>query len=341
MALRFLEDFRTLPNSGYLAKKGYVFPGNPGFPPPDLVAGPEPGTRAAQFSYYYGTAVRKVLDAQPRWSMGCRVLFNGMDNRTFLSLLDSNTNQVYLRTNTDQQILAYNGAGVLLGQSAYGVFYNTVWNYIEMDALISNVEGFIKVRLNSIPIIDVSNVDTQQTANASANTIEISRYGGGGGHAVYFTDWYACDGTNGPNGVGFQGDCKIRRLYPVGNGLYSDWTPSTGQAFECVDDVTINEVDYISTTPGGNKHLFTVEPGQIVGDVKGVAVETWMKKAYAGNSELRHMLRTNGTDFESSSFGFSTSLVSGVTTWGVNPATGVAWTIAEIDAIQFGVKKQL
>ena len=72
-----------------------------------------------------------------------------------------------------------------------------------------------------------------------------------------FDDLYVCDSAGSTNN-GFLGDCRIDTIYPSGAGNYTQFTPSTGSNYTCVDETAPNTTDYVDGATVGDRDSYAL-----------------------------------------------------------------------------------
>lgn len=133
---------------------------------------------------------------------------------------------------------------------------------------------------------------------------------------------------------------KLATIRPNANGTTGDWTGT----YADVDEVgSWSDADYISSGTANQVELFgmsnlsaqaqTLDPIAFVMTARG-------RKGASGPQNVQAAVRTGGTDYFSGNMtGVTTSFGNfGQIKWEVNPQTGVAWTVSEIQAIEAGFK---
>uniref|UniRef100_A0A7C3Z7Y2 Uncharacterized protein n=1 Tax=Desulfobacca acetoxidans TaxID=60893 RepID=A0A7C3Z7Y2_9BACT len=139
----------------------------------------------------------------------------------------------------------------------------------------------------------------------------------------------------------FPGNTKIRALRPNGTGNSTQWTPSAGNNWDCVDEVPASDSDYVATNTLDAVDLYSASdlPAEAY-SVKCVQVQA---RAYKeGNAlniqNLQLACRTYGTNYFSSNKVLTTSAKSHAHIWQANPNTAASWTVSEVNAMEIGVK---
>ena len=176
----------------------------------------------------------------------------------------SNSAQVTIGIGTTGAITAFLGStsGTVLGTTAIPVVTASAWHHIETKVTIDNSAGAVEVRVNGVPRLTLSSIDTQVTANASyaqigfANNTSAEQYQ----RAFDMKDLVVWD-TTGTENNDFLGSVSVFNLAVDGDSSLN-WTPSTGSTgFDLINEQeSVNDADYISASdalPAAS--VFTVE----------------------------------------------------------------------------------
>ena len=122
--------------------------------------------------------------------------------------------------------------------------------------------------------------------------------------------------------------------YPTGNGYHTAWTGD----YTNVDGTGFDAGDTINTMTAGAKETFTFP--NLVAGVSAMTPKAVVLSAYGRETtkEVRGVTRQASTDYDAGVLIPANSSARGrELALNVNPATGIAWTVAEINAAQFGV----
>jgi hypothetical protein len=269
------------------------------------------------------------------------------DAATVLALLDSGGQWLgNLNVHDGGRVRWRDRNNVQLHPPTPPVIINEARNYIEVGIkLAKDGSGWLKIKVNSILVVDYTGRTVVNDATNQLNVLTVVWGVAGGRSGEFVKDAYLCDATGPAPHNTFLGDCGVVRLPPNGNGDVAQWdiggSSPPANAYQAVDEANgENDTDYIQTDVVGERHLFTHAPVTVLGAIRGIYIGSWIKKDTEGNTEIRNTIRTGGADFEGASFGTTTSWVYKRTFWPLNPDTGLAWTQEDIDALQFGPKKQ-
>ena len=251
-------------------------------------------------------------------------------------LRDGSTQQLYVFIDTAAKLRVYRGGGVLLATSDDPLPIAT-WSYVEFKATIDNTVGVYELRVNGLPWLSASGVDTQNSANSFANYACLGISGANDAN-VYYDDYYLCD-TSGAANNDFLGDVRIDVLAPNGPGTYQDWEPSTGTDHAAlVDETSPNTTDYLTGTSPGAKETLTLGDLPAQGSVVAVQVCNYLAKTDAGSAKARNLIRSGTTDAYGPEAALSTSYVYNRSVHETDPATGAAWSTAAVNALEVGVE---
>ena len=138
----------------------------------------------------------------------------------------------------------------------------------------------------------------------------------------------------------WPGNTKIQAIKPAGAGNSTQWTPSAGDNYACVDEVPPSESDFVSTNTIGHLDLYAA--GDLVGTIGSVKCVQLQALAKAEGSPSPHNLqlavRTNGADYFSGDKAVPSSSTQLSNLWEANPATAAPWQEAEVNAMEIGMK---
>lgn len=261
----------------------------------------------------------------------------------------SNVHHLAVVMGTDGSVIAVRGAdlaagamgGTVLGRSDPCIAA-AGYHHIEIKAKIDNTTGYIEVRINEVTVLNVTGVDTQSTANATAAQFSILQSGNAAQSSPGFgtfdvEDIYAWDDDNTDaentvvDWVGDKG-CYFRK--PNADTATSGFTRSTGATnYSLIDEVPPSGgTDYLTDSTGTARTIVEVE--DLPGNVSEVIA--WMPVIYATKEDSGSVTLRGGVvvgtdesygpdDSPSTSFAY---LSPGPKT--IDPSTGVAWDNATV-----------
>lgn len=254
---------------------------------------------------------------------------NNVDNEPFWWFYDSGTEQVRLVHRSNGSIQAVRQSTVL-ATSATGLFSVDTWYELECRAVISNGAGAIAVNRNGSQIICIpGSADTQVSGSASVNEWSV-------GSAVLNS--YVDDAVLDRSGA-YLGTGEVQTVVPNGDGDVTQLTPSSLVANHTLVDEKPHDGDtsYVSST-GDQIDVYTFEDLTLLGTPMGVMLSVAARHT-VGSPTCKLICRIDGENFESDdTFGTASTYRHHFNyAWTINPATGEAWTVSEINAAQWGV----
>ena len=252
-------------------------------------------------------------------------------------LSDAGTEQVSIRVETGTGKLKVIGAGTVRGTSTTALSLNTFY-YIELKATIAN-SGSVELRINGTSEVNVSGVDTQTTANASADGVGLACQGNQTANYI-FDDYYVCNGLGTVNND-FLGDLRVQAIFPDGAGGNTQWTPSANANWQNVDETTPNDdTDYNSDATVGDRDTYTYgNLSPATASIKAVQIMTYARKDDAGTRTIAPVVRLSAVNYDQASLpNLTTSYQYLPQVLETSPATTVAWTLSEVNGAEFGEK---
>lgn len=256
----------------------------------------------------------------------------------------SNVNHFAIVLGTDGSVFAMRGIGftsTLLGGTLLGRSDPCIspggYHHFEMKSKIDNSTGYIEVRINEVTVLNLTGIDTQNTANATAAQVVFGQTGGAltvGSPSFgtfdlddpYVWDDDASDAEN--TVVDWVGDKGAYWLPLNADTAEADWTKSTGvTGYTLLDEIPPVGTDYITDSTGAARSIFGVTslPGN-VSEVIAFMPVIRARKEDSGSVTVRGGLvvgvdESYGPD-DSPSTDFAYLRPAPKT---IDPDTGVAW----------------
>jgi hypothetical protein len=283
----------------------------------------------------------KSLDNQVTWIVGFAYRQDALPGaaRILVQFYDTAVLHTDLRISTAGNLF-FTRNGTTIGATGTTAIGAGVWVYIEAKVTINDTTGVAACRINGAVELNGTALDTRNAGNLSANV--ISFFGSNTTYSINLDDLYVCDGTGSVNND-YLGDIRVAALLPSGAGNTTQYTPSTGSNYQNVDDAAPDgDSTYNESSTTSQKDTFAMGnlPTTATGNVKGIQLLTYDRKTDAGSRTLRHVVRTNSTDYESADIAQIDTFKYNITTRDVNPNTTTAWTESEINGMEAGYKLQ-
>lgn len=287
----------------------------------------------------------KTIDSQATWIVGAAIKFSAISGGpcTVFSLYDAGTPQVDVRIKSDGNFQVTRN-GTVLGTGTVPVAA-TVYNYLELKVLISATVGTVDLRLNGASLMSLTGQNTKNSTNSTANQIVLGAINNiemGGSCTFDVDDVYICDGQGSVNNS-YLGDCRVDCYMPTGNGTNSQFTNDLGNStnnYTHVDeatpdydtsyvaDLTVNDIDSYAITGLTHTPL----------SIFGLQTNLVARKDDAGSRSLAPLTYRSATAFAGTSVAVGTSYTDFTQIYENDPVTSAAWTKANINATEFGVK---
>lgn len=275
---------------------------------------------------------------------GFGIRLNALTNTNIFYFTGVSANHAYLRRTSTGGLTAHKGDGTLLASSATGILAAGTWYFIEAKIVVDDTTGSFIVKLNGQTVINFTGDTRNGQTDALIYQISYEFTGGSSNTEVFWIDdIYFLNGAGSVNN-NFIGDCKVLTLYPNGNGNYSQGVGSDGNSVDnylLVDEPgTPNTSDYVAFANTGDKDTYTFEDLP-AGTVYGIAQRAYASKSDAGSRTMRNIQRIAGTDYASAvdqGLSVTPTYLGKSDLMQVSPATAVLWTVAEINAAEFGVE---
>lgn len=256
----------------------------------------------------------------------------------------SNATQVTVVMGTDGSVFAMRGitlggsslGGTLLGRSDPCIAPGG-YHHFEVKAKIDNSVGYIEVRVNQVTVLNLTGVDTQTTANATAAQIVVGTSGNdlstsNAGFGTFdLDDCFAWDddASDAENTVvDFVGDKGCYYLAPNADTATADFA-KTGSAtsYGAIDEVPPTGTEYLSTSSTTARTIVGVAslPGNI-SEVIAMQPIIYTRKEESGGVTMRSGVVV-GTD---ESYGYDDDPSTAYAYLRpkpktIDPSTGVAW----------------
>jgi hypothetical protein len=240
------------------------------------------------------------------------------------------------------------GGDVNLGNSIEGL-QSGAWAYLEFKWRIDDTAGFFEIRLNTIPVLtytgdtrvsDVANFGTWNSVKLFTVASTTAPF-----LVMRMSDLYLADlGGGGAEVRDFLGDGIIKTIFPNGPGLAADWTPVDATPnWDQVNDKPAPDGDatYVHATAPGTRDCHQFEDIPAGATVLAVHANLLLRKEADGTVTVKPVVGQGGVQYDGPTQGVATTAYDRYLTqpYDVNPATGAAWTAAEINAGQWGLLK--
>ncbi len=233
-------------------------------------------------------------------------------------------------------------AGGFIAESAQAAFPSLQWFHLEVKLKIDDTTGTVQVRVDGVDVINETGLDTR---NGGADAlIDSIAFGSAESNNVFLKicDIFILNEQGSAPLNDLIGPHTIESLRTDAAGNYTNWDPSAGANHDAVDDPTeaIHDGDstYVETSVAErDSYSF----GNLVSDEDPIAVQVKATARFTGTQQdFNTFLRRSSTDDDGPT---DTSTSSGyadraVTIYETDPIAAGAWTKANLEATEFGVR---
>lgn len=302
-----------------------------------IVDGPRSGSKALQ----QVTTNQSVTWAVPgiatiRFSFAVR--FSSAFTSKFCWFSEG-SDHVSLGANSGGALLVHRAPSSLLDTSDDGVFVLDQWTHLEGRIVIHDSSGSVEIRANGgAAVINLTGADTQ---NGQTGVINSMSFGGAGsGRTVQIAD-LAVWSEDGEAPTGWLGHTRIDTLLPSAAGGSTQWTPSSGDNYACVDETnTDDDSTYVESATNDHKDLYSL--GNLSHSptaIHAVAVTARAKKTDSGSGAVKLVMKSGSTE----AIGSSEALTENeykrfFYARGIDPDTSGAWSVSAVNALEAGIK---
>jgi hypothetical protein len=156
-----------------------------------------------------------------------------------------------------------------------------------------------------------------------------------------FDDLYCLDGSGSAPGNTFLGVKCVATIFPNEVGSETQWTPSAGDNYTCVDDVVMDDDGtYVQTAGAGNFDLYGYEDlteDEIEEGIVGIQINTDVRRTQTATYDLYQPSQLSGTRSDGAASSVTSDTFITKTRVMEKDPSNVAWTLANLASTQFGV----
>lgn len=232
-------------------------------------------------------------------------------------------------------------SATLIASSDPNVVLPGLWYWIETKVFVDDTVGTVEIRVNGTTRINFVGDTRSGVTSVLLDQIFIGCAVAGGRNANFrVDDVVMLNGAGSAPNNNFIGDSRVHNLLPTGNGNYSQLLGSDGNSTDnylLVDENPPNTSDYVGSGTSGQKDSYPVTdlPAAAV-LVRGVAQRAYAASSDAGPRAARNFVRIAGADYTNPDYNLGANYLLYSDISQVSPATAAAWTVAEVNAAEFG-----
>ena len=224
------------------------------------------------------------------------------------------------------------------------------WHHVETALQVSTTVGNAQMWIDGVENTEqtVAGGDTSDAVSGDIDSFDrvviagcnSNSTAGSGGNLLWIDDLIIWDDSGTDFTGRLPGEHRLRRVLPTADGVLSQWIPNAGANYTAVDDASQDDdASYVEKNTSGRIDYYkNTSIGWTPASIIGVQVES-VAKIDSGTQSWRNRLKdSSGTDRNGAAKAATTAYVKTEDFYGRNPATGAAWSKANIEASEFGVE---
>jgi hypothetical protein len=239
-----------------------------------------------------------------------------------------------LRMDSAGYLFAYSGANL---RATSTIQVTSSWSLIEIHIKFGTSDGVFQVKIDGILDIDYTG-----GVGADGNTVKSLYFLANNttGNVAYVDD-IALNDTTGGVDDSWCGDGKVLLLSPNAAGDITQlYLSGAASNYDAVNEVPSNsDTDYVYGETVGLYDLYNLTAFSENPNISRVWVEARARGTVADGEQIRLMIKTGGTEYQSTPLNMLTSYDRIIgPEYRTNPDTTVAWTDSDLDNLQAGAK---
>jgi hypothetical protein len=229
---------------------------------------------------------------------------------------------------------------VFLGASDPGGFDYGVDFDIEVFVKVNGSSGEIEVRIDTISVLHLINVNTDPYGLGYFDSICWGTIFSGAATANYSVDDFRYYDTAGARNNSFLGTCQVQTSFPASNGSTTNFASSnTGLAnWQNIDNRNIDDSLYLYDPSVGDVNLNGITPLFNAPTVFWVDVTVVARQDQATQMYVETQINSGGVSASGARFPTTQTYSGDSDVFELNPATGLSFTGAQVNALQIGLK---
>ena len=298
----------------------------------------------------FGSAISKTMSHQAHWIAGDGFKTNNIASAGGgIFALSNNTQRLFqLNLNADGT-LSLTGANQsqVIFTTPSPIAFNGLWFQWEVDVTFSGTTNILctaELKVNGVvqgsgSVSTGINKANLLSNSATANVFSLLSGMISAGGSVHDGAFYIHN--TGGAVPGYWGDIRILYVVPDGDTGTAQWTPNSGAVhFDRVHELPKdNDTTYLADGTAGQQDIWTWQDlSPITGVIRTVQLSVAARKDDEGSKSFRTGVGALLAEAVSDTFAVNDSYIYYHFNWDLDPATGLAWTIANFNAKVFGIE---
>ena len=221
----------------------------------------------------------------------------------------------------------------LLGIGTHNINNNTTY-LIEVHVKIADTGGILDVKVDGVSDSTFSG-DTKIGADTQFNRVNLGEWNTANGArgSAYYDNFIMDDAA-------WIGNTKIQKILPTGAGNATNWIPSAGANWQCVDECPPSDVDYVSINAVDT--VDTYAAGNMAGSIDSVKCVQIQSRTESDGAptptNLKLAVKSGVTTYLSGDKSVPAAPKGLWNLWETNPADSAAWEETDVNAMEIGIK---
>jgi hypothetical protein len=254
-----------------------------------------------------------------------------------VQVADGATVHLSVAMNSAGNLIVYRGGvgGTVLGTTTQAYVADTFY-HIQLKATIHDTTGSFDLRVDEVSVLSATNVDTRNGGNPSVDRVIVKN--NTQFYSFYYDDFWVCD-TTGSYNNDFLNAVKVLPLKPTANGSTNNWIANTGTNFGAVSETNPDDDStYVSSATSGDIDLYAMTDLAVSGSIKAVCAVYLARKEDPDPASFEPLVRVGSTNYAGTNQLPLVTYAFHEYRWQINPATSAAWTVAEVNAMEAGIR---
>jgi hypothetical protein len=253
---------------------------------------------------------------------------------------NSSGKQGGIKWREDGSIWVFRGSSTYLGTTKPGILSGDIYRHLEVKYHVDNNSGEVEIRCDGEVVYSGENLDTQ-VYTGGITWVNLSD---GDPEWQDYDDIYILDESGSYNND-FIGHAEVRTAFVTASGEYTQWLPSSGENYECVDDEYAGaDSDYLVASGEDLDQLdsYKFTEFSLPGDSPqflGVNVWTYQYMEMSGLQRICHTVRVGSADYSGEMHYVPPGFDFRSTVFERDPSDDGAWTESVLNSAEFGVKR--
>lgn len=238
-------------------------------------------------------------------------------------------------------IKAYSGlpdhGGTFLGASDPDCFDNNADIDVEVFFKVNNTTGEIEVRINTVSVLHLVNVDTQPGSNAYFDGICWGHETPAGGTSHFSIDDFRYYDTSGSINNTWLGTCRVQTSLTMGAGATTDFSKvGASTNWQAAQNQNVDDTKYVYDPTTNDYDLYTIQPLVNSPVVFWAQVTAFVRQDDATQRQYKNRISSSGTQADGAAYFTSQTYTADSDIFELNPHTSLQFTGAEFNALQIG-----